>query len=285
MLDIDGRIAMTVSCRDCDGIEKVASAGAISFRGNERVQVMHNGIEVLAGGYHGDWMEKIIADLHGHHEPQEELAFHALLSHCRSGSLMIELGSFWAYYTLWYLRKVEGSSAICVEPDPVNMLVGKKNAALNNCVERIQFVEAWIGEFAAPVHVAVGESAMKPITLPCLEMKTVASMASGREIELLHIDAQGAELGFVRSMGEASSLVRFLVVSTHHEQISRSPTTHLDCLNEIERWGGAILCEHSVEESFSGDGLIVASFRAGDRGIPIPKISRNNAETSLFGVG
>ena len=99
------------------------------------------------------------------------------------------------------------------------------------------------------------------------------------------MDAQGAELSFIRSMrgGGMTRNLRFLVVSTHHESISGSAATHEDCIEEIRRLGGVILAEHSVAESFSGDGLIVASFQASDQCIAFPPISRNRPEASLFG--
>lgn len=286
MLDIEGRIAMTVSCHDCDGIPKVETAGQTITRNGEHVQIMHNGIEVVAGGYHGDWMQRIIGTLRGHHEPQEELIFDAILPHCRPNSLMVELASFWAYYSLWYLSFVRGSSAICIEPDPLNMQVGKRNAALNGFADRVRFAEAWIGESAAPAHEAIGEASQRPITLPRIDAAALLEMIGGRQIELLHMDAQGAELGFLRSMERArlNERARFLVVSTHHGAISGSATTHIDCLAELERLGATILCEHSVGESFSGDGLIAASFRKEDAGVRMPTISRNNPDNSLFGA-
>jgi hypothetical protein len=76
----------------------------------------------------------------------------------------------------------------------------------------------------------------------------------------------------------------FIVVSTHHASISGSPTTHADCLAEIVSQGGAILYQHAVEESFSGDGLIIATFYLEDRNIILPNMSRNKAETALFGT-
>ena len=76
ILDNTTRANMTVSCRDCDLIPKVADAGqVISFEGKP-VQIMHNGVRVVAGGYYGDWMMGIIERLRGHHEPQEEVVFH-----------------------------------------------------------------------------------------------------------------------------------------------------------------------------------------------------------------
>jgi hypothetical protein len=38
-----------------------------------------------------------------------------------------------------------------------------------------------------------------------------------------------------------------------------------------------------VEESFSGDGMIAASFDPADASLVIPPISRNTPENSLFG--
>jgi hypothetical protein len=41
--------------------------------------------------------------------------------------------------------------------------------------------------------------------------------------------------------------------------------------------------EHTIDESFSGDGLIVASFRRNDANILLPLLSKNVPEKSLFG--
>jgi hypothetical protein len=98
------------------------------------------------------------------------------------------------------------------------------------------------------------------------------------------MDVQGAEHPFIQSMANAvdGGKVRFIVVSTHHESISGSASTHEDCVREITALGGHVFCEHSVSESFSGDGLIVASFFPCDRALEFPSISRNHAATSLF---
>lgn len=81
-------------------------------------QLMHNGLRVIAGGYHGDWMSEIIARLQGHHEPQEEVIFHEILRHVGPSATMLELGGFWSYYSLWFLKGFEARRAIVLEPDP-----------------------------------------------------------------------------------------------------------------------------------------------------------------------
>jgi FkbM family methyltransferase len=281
------RIAMTLGCRDTDAIPKVADAGRVVADSGHAVQVMHNGTRVVAGAYHGDWMGEIISRLRGHHEPQEECIFHRLVDCARPGTLMVELASFWAYYALWYLRDVPGSHAICVEPDPMHMAVGRRNAALNGVTERVSFVEAWVGQEARAAHVQVCESSRQPRTLPCLDMDALMDEAAGRPIELLHMDAQGAELGFLLSMRNAvaADKVRFAMISTHHATISGSASTHADCLAAVRDLGGVVLIEFGVSQSFSGDGLIAASFCKDDRSLQMPSVSRNQQERSLFPHG
>jgi hypothetical protein len=115
-------------------------------------------------------------------------------------------------------------------------------------------------------------------------MKGVCDLAGDRVIELLHCDAQGIEYDLIRSMKEAiaAKRVRFLMLSTHHHTISGSRDTHEDCLALLKELGATIHAEHSLDESFSGDGLILASFFPEDRGLQFPAISRNVAERSLF---
>lgn len=284
-MDNIGRILMTISCRDCDSIPKVDRAGSIAVADGATFQIMHNGLKVVAGGYYGDWMAHIIRSLDGHHEPQEELIFDHLLKRARHNSLMIELGSFWSYYTMWYLAVVPGSVGICVEPDEANLLVGRRNMELNGLEGQVSFVKACVGGNACDV-VHIGETVRTAAKLPCLDMNAVWQLAQQQFIELLHIDTQGAEFEFLKSMDPATvgKQLRFLVVSTHHSSISGSAATHQDCLAVVRSLGGQILVEHSVQESFSGDGLIVASFLKTDSEYPVPTISRNLHSRSMFPV-
>jgi hypothetical protein len=106
------------------------------------------------------------------------------------------------------------------------------------------------------------------------------------------MDVQGAELPFIESMRRAVAerKVRFIVVSTHHESVfskyqkssTGATTTHEDCVRALQSLGAKVFVDHDVYESYSGDGLIVASFEAEDRSIVLPAISRNVRERSLF---
>jgi len=273
---------MTATCRDCDSVPKVPGAGQIVNHRGTRVQVMHEGSLMTAGGYHGDWMSEIIRRLRGHHEPQEELLFHHLLAAARPGTLMVEVGAFWAYYTNWWLGAVPGSRAVCVEPDANNMAVGRANLALND--RSATWVAASVGDSREEVPF-VRESDGATVSLPRHSVESLLATLGNPSVEMLHLDCQGAELAFLASVqGPArEGRLRFAMVSTHHGSISGSPTTHGDCLRLLQDAGATILAEHTVDESFSGDGLIVASFLPADAGIVLPSISRNTPAESLFG--
>jgi len=276
------RTRMTVSCRDCDPLPKVAHAGAVLHQAGVRVQVMHEGTLVRAGGYHGAWMEQIISALQGHHEPQEELIFHHLVRAARPNTRMVELGAFWAYYTNWYLGAVPGSTAVCVEPDLANLECGQFNLALNGRSAR--WLKACVGGSAGVVDLA-RESDGATVATPCHHLDSLLAEIGEQPIEMLHIDVQGAELAFLGSLDRAvgAGLLRFVMVSTHHESISGSACTHYHCVRELRRLGAVILCEHTVPESFSGDGFIAASFQAQDAELTLPEISRNTTGTVIFG--
>ena len=284
MLSLEERVRMTISCRDCDAIPKVPGAGRVIDRAGERIQIMHNGIAVLADAYYGAWMTEVIAGLAGHHEPQEEAIFHALTDVFRPQSHMIELGAFWSYYALWFLTAVAGSRAVCVEPDPAHLAVGQRNAAFNGLEGRVTFVNAWAGGVSANAVARPVETTGVPLALPQVDVSAVLDQHQLDTVDLLHIDTQGAEVGLIRSIRGHQARVRFVMVSTHHQTISGSATTHRDCLDAIAELGGHVLTAHDIDESFSGDGLIVASFRAADATLPLPVISRNVAARSLFGA-
>lgn len=276
------RIELTCRCRDSDTIPKVEGAGDVFPEGEGRVQRMHNGVKVLEGCYHGDWMTEIIRRLRGHHEPQEERVFHELLKHVSPGSTMIELGAFWSYYSLWFHEGVKGARNLMVEPDPKNLEAGQRNFALNGF--RGEFVQASLGREPRPPSDFPCES--DGVTRP-IAMTSVDQLLRDHgidRVDLLLADIQGAEVEMLHgaAQGIADGRIRFMVVSTHHHAISGDPLTHQKCLAFLRDHGGHVLAEHSIAESFSGDGLIVVSFASEDRDLPTIHLSRNESSRSLY---
>ena len=281
------RVAMTVSCSDCDGVAKVEDAGEIREENGRRVQVMHNGVLVEEGGYFGDWMAEIIRCLRGHHEPQEELVFDAIVKRLRADTApatMIEFGSFWTYYGLWFCQAFPLGRVVALEPDPRYLEVGRRNASLNGFDDRVTFINAAIGREPGRKVRFVAESDSLEFDV---EQHDLASLMQATELEhadLVLADVQGAETVLLeRASGDLSARrVRFLIVSTHHHSISGDPLTHQRALELLRNAGAHVISEHSVSESFSGDGLIAVSFDDRDRDFTVV-VSHARSRDSLFG--
>ena len=243
---------------------------------NPTTDVVEQRVAALEGG------TAALATASGH--GAQLLIFHTLMRYVRNRSMMVELGAFWAYYTQWFLREIPDSIALCVEPDAGNLSIGTRNAALNGTTDRIRFINAWVGGEHLPIHSAPTETSDSLSVLPMLNCSAVLDLCAKPYVELLHMDIQGAETAFLQSIDSATAQnrLRFIMVSTHHSSISGSKSTHLDCMERLRDLGATILIEHDVIESFSGDGLILASMLPEDCALWFPNISRNRAETSLF---
>src|SRR6185312_10127596 len=86
---MEERTVITTLCRDAGGMPKVPNAGRVLCEPDGTlVQIMHNGIKVLAGGYYGPWMQDLIERCNGHHEPQEEVVFAEILRHIGASATM-----------------------------------------------------------------------------------------------------------------------------------------------------------------------------------------------------
>jgi FkbM family methyltransferase len=280
------RVALTVAVRDTDAIPKVPDAGEVQDRGGRPVQVMHNGVLIDEGCYHGAMTTAIIRELRGHHEPQEETVFHALVQRLKAEGVkrpaMVELGSFWSYYSMWFQKELPGAVNVMVEPDPVNIEVGRRNFELNGMAGT--FVRGAVGfDHGGSVWLAC-ESDWKVRQVPTVTLDGLLAERGIERFDLVLCDAQGAELHVLKAAQEAmrAGRLRFLVVSTHHHTISGDPLTHQRCLDFLRDAGAHIIAEHSVAESCSGDGLIAASMDPRDRDLSVA-LSHVRAKDSVFG--
>lgn len=277
------RVLNTSACTDSAYIPKVKNAGDIVTDKKEgQYQVMHNGLRVVVDGYYGDWVTESIQALKGHHEPQEEKVFHEVLKRVSPNSWMIELGSYWSYYSLWFHKAVPGAHNLCSEPDSENRRMGERNAELNNFNDII-FIKAAAGKDDGRIISLKSEHADKPVRVAVRSVDSLMQEYEIDKLEMLHMDVQGVELDALKGAETAikKGKLRFIFVSTHHYLISRNPNIHQECIEYIESLGGSIIAEHDIHESYSGDGLIVASFDERDRGFTVD-VSRNRMANNQF---
>lgn len=265
------RARRTIRCRDCATIPKMMEAGRV-VASDSPYQIMHNGIKIQLGGYHGAWMAEIIAALKGHHEPQEERIFHEVLKVLPAGAIMLELGSYWAYYSMWFQSSVANARTYLIEPVPHKLQVGIGNYRLNNLSG--DFRNAFIGAVSKE-HGRFADWDGSVVDVPCVAIDDFLGNEKIDFLDVLHADIQGAELemlqGCKRSL--ANNKIGYVFLSTHADK-------HGPCLARLRQSGYEVVVEHSVEESCSGDGLIVARSLRAPR-IPPIEITKGNAKNRI----
>jgi FkbM family methyltransferase len=246
------RIRLATASHDCDDLPKVPGAGELTTWQGAPVQLMHNGVRVFAGGYHGAPMIEIIRRLRGHHEAQEERVFHEVLSHLPAAATMLEVGCFWAYYSLWFSHGQPVRRNFLTEPVEWKRRLAELNFALNKKSVTVDpYYVAYPGATLAQTTGAADESLCEaqPITVDdYLALKGIDRLA------ILHADIQGAELALLQGAPEslADHRIDYCFLSTHGEQ-------HTACLALLEMAGYRIIAQHQPRERFSVDGLIVAA--------------------------
>ncbi len=185
-------------------IERHPRAGLIA----DGMVTLHNGNVVPTSGpqsYYGDF-SKILIINRGVHEPVEEYVFQEVLRVLPEAPVMLELGAYWAHYSMWMKARRPQARVFMVEPETLNLRAGRGNFERNGYEGT--FIQAMVGRG----HFQVDDF-----------MRTL----EGGRLDLLHVDIQGYEAemleGAVHSL--ANGLVDYAFISTHtqelHEQIIR----------------------------------------------------------------
>ncbi len=238
------RALVTISGDDADYIPKVIGAGEVFYDGPIPYQLMHNGVKVVLNSYYDvQWLTDVIYGLKGHHEPQEEKCFYEVLKYLPENATMIELGSYWAYYSLWFAHQINGAKNYLIEPDPRRLEIGKKNFELNNKIG--VFRRGFVGTMKDGEPDITGAEQISIDNF--LEREKI------EHVNILHSDIQGAEVEMLETTVKHLDNIDYFFISTHDPQ-----TAHFPCLHFFKTHGFVILAEHTGYQSCSGDGLIVA---------------------------
>jgi hypothetical protein len=125
---------------------------------------------------------------------------------------MIEIGSFWAWWSLMFRTKYPQGENILVEMAKTQLLCGQKNFELN-------------GHGYIPYHAGIGKesSSQKGVTDlgPEISVSQIIEDVNLKSIDVLHIDAQGSESFIIRSISPllSTGFILNIVVSTHSRDI------------------------------------------------------------------
>jgi len=247
---IQKRVNLTSSCKDCDNIPKCKNAGKICMENEKKVQYMFNGIKIYYDCYHSPWMNKIISNLKGHHEPQEELCFYHLLKLLDSDANMLELGCAWAYYSMFFKKEHPHGMNVCIEPNSKKLDKGVDNIKLNNFdIDKFILMNGFIGRTYENPAVFIDWDKTR-ISIPQYNIEKIIN-ETNLFFDIIHSDIQGAELDMLIGSTNVLNNIGFFVISTHTNK-------HIPCLQYLLTNNFLILVQHTISESVSGDGLIVA---------------------------
>jgi methyltransferase FkbM-like protein len=214
-------------------IERVPRAGVIE--GNE--VYLHNGNRVPVAGqeaYYGQFSTLLVLN-RGVHEPLEEYVFQELLKHLPPSPRMIELGAYWAHYSMWLKRVRPQAIVTMVEPDLGNLEAGRANFARNG----------FEGEF---ILASVGKGGWK--------LDEFFDSRGLTHLDILHVDIQGAEGELLDGGRETlgDSQIDYLFVSTHSQEL------HRGVAEELTRFGYRVEVSSDFDnETTSYDGFLFAA--------------------------
>ena len=229
------RIKIVKEAPENKKIKIVANAGQIE----KGLFVMHNGIKIEPLSYVGPEMLRLMTENNAIHEPQEEYAFQEVLKYIKPNGVMLEVGAYWSFYSMWFAQQVKGAKNYMLD-NKDGIIRGKENFRLNGLQGTFEI--AYVGQG-------------KDINgLPLMTIDEFAIKHKINFIDLLHADIQGHELNMLETMPNLieGMKIGYLFISTHTLEL------HQQCINLLKSKGYVIVCEADFEHTFSVDGVLVA---------------------------
>lgn len=227
--DFIGRFRDIISDPNNLFIKRCESAGKLE----NGIVTLHNGIQVYDKCYYDNFTD-ILRLNRGVHEPSEERAFDKVLRHLKDGSTMVELGSYWGFYSIWFLKTVKDGRSFCIESEQKCLSIGINNFKLNE-VEG-DFTKGFIGYG-------------KMNLLDYFKEKNIEN------IDILHSDIQGYEFEMLDQIKSFlfDSKIKYIFISTHNNHI------HYKCIELLKEYRYKILCSCDFDnETFQFDGFILS---------------------------
>jgi hypothetical protein len=213
-----------------DKIKRIDSAGKI-INGN---LLMYNGLKITSDSYYGRFSDILLIN-GGVHEPQEEYVFIKVIETIKSKNpVMVELGSYWGFYSMSFLNKNNEGICYLVEENPLYLEVGKKHFELNGLIGN--FIKAKVSDSDLNIDFLMSDKKIE-------------------KIDILHSDIQGYEYQMLNGARDSLNKrkIDYLFISTHSQDI------HYMCLKFLEEVGYKIIGSADFDyQTFCHDGIIIS---------------------------
>lgn len=233
----EGRIKKVVESEYNSFIPRSTNAGKIA----NGFQIMHNGLEVSTGDYYGLPIAKMLFLNKGVHEPEEEKMFLEVLRKMPKNPVMVEMGAYWAFYSMWFLRATENGKVYMIEPEEKNLVIGKKNFKKNNLT----------GSFD---NYFIGKRSSNNSKVPTISMDDFISDKGLDHIDIAHCDIQGYEMEMLEGVSKSlkKQLIDYFFISTHTNEL------HYTCIEYLKKYEYKIVFHTDLNTTASFDGFILA---------------------------
>jgi hypothetical protein len=211
-------------------IKRIDQAGKI-VNGNV---LMYNGLKIIPESYCGNFSDILLIN-GGVHEPQEEYVFVKVIENIKSKNpVMVELGSYWAFYSMSFLNKNKDGVCYLIEEDPLYLEVGRRHFELNGLTGN--FIREKISNVDLSIDFLMQDKGLQ-------------------KIDILHSDIQGYEHqmldGAIDSLHKRK--IDYIFISTHSQEI------HYKCLDFLNKVGYKLIGSADFDyQTFCHDGIIIA---------------------------
>lgn len=172
--------------------------------------VLHNGNRVPSGGanaYYGSFSYILIIN-RGVHEPLEEYVFQEVMRVMPEVPTMLEMGAYWAHYSMWMKKLRPQAKVHMIEPSEQNIQIGKNNFALNQYSG--EFIKAFVG---------IGH----------FEVDRYLQVTGINKLDILHSDIQSYEVEMLKGCQTSlrENAIDYLFISTHTQELHAQVIAHL----------------------------------------------------------
>jgi hypothetical protein len=194
---------------------------------------MYNGVKVYQNSYCGCFSDILLIN-EGVYEPSEEYLFQKVLSEIKGNKpTMLELGSYWGFYSMSFLKQFKQGTSYCIEAGIDEISSGINNFHLNQLES--DFTQGFIGNNNIKVDDFLASKKIEKLTI-------------------LHSDIQGYEMEMLEGARNTleNKLVDYIFVSTHTNDL------HYQCIGNLLNFNYKIIAEVDLTETFCEDGIILA---------------------------
>ena len=197
--------------------------------------IMYNGLKIKPNSYYDNFSDILLLN-GGVHEPQEEYVFNEIINNLNTKTpLMVELGSYWAFYSMSFLQKNKKGVSFLVEPDPNFINIGKNHFEINGM--HGNFIQDFVGSNNFTI-----DSFIESYSLS--------------KIDIVHSDIQGHEYEMLQGClnGIKNKIIDYFFISTHTQDL------HNLCKNFLQTNGYKIIGSADFDnETFCHDGILIAT--------------------------